>query len=142
MSENKKDFGSGFLYAEDFLIDGQFKQFDLVISDYFERNTLKSADGKPIDKPTIAFEKTTKRLVLCKSNESLLHFMTGTSDGKKWVGRKVTLAPRKIQAFGQSVFAIRVMPPPGATIRKGLFKQLGEKAVWVDPFAGSSTTKQ
>lgn len=133
----EQTYGSRFLYAEDLLVGGEFRTVELTISEYHEPGTLKSADGRLIDKPTIGFEGKSKLLVLCKTNASVIHFATGEPAGPKWIGHKITLQPRLVEAFGEDVVALRVMPPQGCTIRKSIVKRLGKRAVW-----SSGNTKQ
>lgn len=130
MDKSKDNFGSRFLYAEDLLIGGEFKTVQVVIEKYYPANTLESADRKKIDKPSLGFKDKAKLLVLCKTNSSLIHFVTGEDDPAKWVGKTITLQPRVVDAFGEKVVALRVMPTNGVMIRKGLMKRLGEKAVF------------
>lgn len=127
---NKENYGSRFLYSEDLLIGGEFKTVDVVISEVHEPGTLKSADNRSIDKWTVSFEGKDKMLVLCKTNVSIIHFVTGEIAGPAWVGKSVTLQARVVKAFGSDTTAIRVVPPVGTTLRKKLIEGLGKKAVF------------
>lgn len=126
----EQTYGGRFLYAEDLLVGGEFRTVELTISEYHEPGTLRSADERLIDKAAIGFEGKQKLLVLCKTNASVIHFATGEPAGPKWIGHKITLQPRMVEAFGDNVVALRVMPPPGCVIRKSILKRLGTKAVW------------
>lgn len=126
----KENYGSRFLYAEDLLVDGEFRTAKVTIDKFHSGGTLQAADGKLVDKPAISFAGRDKILVLCKTNASILHFVTGQQPGDKWVGHQITLQVRIVEAFGELVPAIRVIPPAGCPIRKQLIKRLGTKAEW------------
>jgi len=124
--EKKQDFGQEFLYAENLLSKGAYQTVKVKIAEVIEPNRLRSANGKPIEKHVLRFEGKSKMLVLCKTNESVLHFVCGGGPSE-WIGKEVTLAVREVEAFGEQVVAIRVMPV-GVKIRKGLMKRLGTPA--------------
>lgn len=121
-----------FLYAEDLLIGGEFKTVNLTISEFHPAGTLKSADKRSIDKNSIGFEGKSKLLVLCKTNEGVIHYTTGEPPGAKWIGHKVTLQPRVVEAFGDQVVALRIIPPHGTKVRKSILQRLGTKAEWTN----------
>lgn len=121
----KENFGSAYLYSEDLLSDGNYRKCDVTIEKVHEAGTLEKAGGGKIDKPALSFTGAKKMLVLCKSNQSLLKYATGDADPLKWVGKKITIVVRSVEAFGSKVPAIRVWP--SVPIRKGLVKYLGEE---------------
>jgi hypothetical protein len=129
MSKDKENYGEGFLYAEQLLSGGQYHTVQVVIEEFIPGNTLRAANGKMIDKPSLKFAGKDRLLVLCKTNASMIHFVTGELPDK-WVGHTITLQPRIVEAFGDQVVAIRVIPPPGVKVRRAVLKRLGEKAVW------------
>lgn len=118
------NYGSAFLYAEDMLCDGKFKAVEVEISEVHEPGTIKKADGGTVDKPALSFKGATKKLVLCKTNVALIKFAVGDASPEKWVGKKIKLVVRLVDAFGSKVTAIRVWP--SVPIRKGLVKYLGD----------------
>jgi len=124
--KEKESYGQEFLYAENLLAKGAYQTVKVKIAEAIEPNRLRSANGKPIDKWTLRFDGKAKMLVLCKTNESVLHFVCGGGPAE-WVGKEITLAVREVEAFGDQVVAIRVMPV-GVKIRKGLVKRLGTPA--------------
>ena len=128
MASDKKDFGTGFLYAEDLIRGGDFQPVTVVISEVHPPNTIKNAEQKLIDKPVIGFEKASRRLVLCKTNEAILKYVCGEQVGEGWIGKEVTLQARVVDSFGDQVTAIRVVPKSGMKIRKKLVERLGKKA--------------
>lgn len=127
----KKDdnYGSAYLYAEDLLFGGEFRTVQVTIERVIPAGELRAASGKVIDKPSLKFMGKEKILVLCKTNNSMIHFCTGELP-ENWAGKTITLQPRIVEAFGDSVVAIRVIPPPGVKVRRSVLKRLGEKAVW------------
>ena len=110
--DKKQDYGQEFLYAENLLSKGAYQTVRVKIAEVIEPNKLRSANNKPIDKPVLRFEGKSKMLVLCKTNESVLHFVCGGGPAE-WTGKEITLAVREVEAFGEQVVAIRVMPIGG-----------------------------
>lgn len=112
----KPDLGPEYLHAEDLLQNGEWKQYALTIRSTIAPNTVKSADGKLIDKPILEFSETEKRLVLNKINQRLCKCALGSAKPTEWVGKKITLHAARGDWFGQkNVAAIRVrIPEEGA----------------------------
>lgn len=133
MSGTDKPYGSAYLYSEDLLSNREYRMVDAEISKVAPPGTLKTADKKLIDKWTIFFKGMEKALVLCKTNASIIHFVTGEEPGDDWIGHTVTLQVRMVESFGEMVPAIRVIPPDGVMVRKNVRKRLGTKAVWKGP---------
>src|SRR6056297_374605 len=105
----KSELGSGYLHAKEFLKDGAWGEYTLEIQNVHPPNSVKSADGKPIDKPVVDFVETDKRFVLNGTNQRLAKCATGTSKPSEWVGKKLTLYPAQGNWFGQrDVVAIRI----------------------------------
>lgn len=128
---SKFDAGSGYLRSTDLLVDGVFRQVTLTIAEFFEAGTLQSADKTLIKQPVIGFTQTKKRLIMNKTNQEMLHMVSGTGDGAKTIGRRIVIEARKVDGFGDdNMLGIRIIPPPKMPIRKGLKKRLGEKVVW------------
>jgi hypothetical protein len=130
MSATKTDYGTGYLYSEDFLAGGEYKTVVVEVDQVFPPGTLESADRKKIDKWTLSFVGKEKRLVLCKTNVTVIHCINGNPPGDAWKGQKLTLQVRIVESFGDMVTAIRVIPPTGCLVRKNVVKRLGTKAVW------------
>jgi hypothetical protein len=127
---DKGEFGSGFLYAEDLLVGGKFLTVDLEIEKAIPPGTIQAANKKMVDKWTITFKGKTKMLVLCSTNEKIIHFITGEQAGEKWVGKTIRISPRIIRFGGDDIVALRVMPKEGTKIRKSLIERLGRPAEW------------
>lgn len=134
--KSKENFGSRFLYAEDLLINEKFQSPTVEISEVHEPGTLKSADNRVIDKWAICFANKEKMLVLCKTNVSIVRFVTGELPGNGWVGKSIKIEARVVKAFGSDTTAIRVIPPVGTTLRKKLIEGLGRKAEFKKQKAG------
>ncbi len=115
-----------FLYADDLLKDGQFRDVTLTIAEVHAANTLFGADQKPVEKMALGFAGTEKKLVLNNTNERLVRMATGSTKSDGWAGKKVTLYPVAINAFGEkNVPAIRIRTPEGTPIQMSVRKQLG-----------------
>lgn len=127
---DKFEYGSGFLYAEDLLIKGQFQTVRVEIEDAIPPGRIKAANGKVVDRWVLKFAGKDKLLALCDTNVRIVHLMTGDPPGPAWHGKAITLQVRVVEAFGDNVIAIRVVPPNGTPIRKALLKRLGTKAVY------------
>lgn len=128
MSAKTENYGSQYLYSEDLLFKQQYKTVDVVISEVIPPGTLQTADERLIDRWSLRFEGKEKTLVLCKTNASIIHHIVGDPPGPTWIGNTIRLQARVVDAFGDQVVAIRVMPPNGCMIRKSLKKRLGRKA--------------
>jgi hypothetical protein len=127
---SKFDLGADYLRGTDMLVEGVFKSFTLTIDEFFPRGSQKSEDGKLIQNHVISFKEAKKRMILNKTNEEMLHLISGTSDGTKTPGIKVRIEARAVEAFGDTCVGIRLMPFEGMLLRKGLKKRLGSKVVW------------
>ena len=129
--DKQKEYGSRFLFAEDLLSKQRYVSPTVEISEIHPPGSLTSANGQKIGKLTVSFKGRAKMLVLCKTNEAIIAIVTGEREPAAWVGKKVTLQVRIVPAFGQDVAAIRVIPPKGTILRKGLADRLGRKAEFV-----------
>lgn len=126
----ERTLGSGFLYSEDLMQHGEYKTFTLEIAEVIAANTVKSADGKMIDKPILRFVGAERMLVLNRTNQSAIPYATGQAI-RDCVGHKVTLEVRDVKSFGGIIEpAIRIMPPEGVKVRKKLAERMGTKAIW------------
>ncbi len=125
---NKQEYGTGFLYAEDLLKNQQFQTVTVQIAQVIEPNKITAANGKIVNKYCLKFVGKEKILALCKTNASMIHFTTGDPPGESWVGKSITLQVRNVEAFGETVLAIRVIPPSGTRVRKTILERLGTKA--------------
>ena len=130
MSAKTDSYGSAYLYSEDLLHKQRYKTVEVEITEVIPPGTLKTADNRLIDKWSVRFKGKDKIFVLCKTNVGILHHVLGDAPGPSWVGQTIKLQVRIVEAFGDQVTAIRVIPPTGCMIRKSLLKRLGTKAEW------------
>lgn len=127
--EKTEDYGGRFMYAEHLLVGGDYRTVAVVIEEVIPPGTLKAANGKMIDKPTIKFKGKDKMLVLCNTNVAMIRFSTGDTLENS-IGKTITLQPRIVDAFGDKVVALRVIPPAGEKVRRSVLMRLGTKAEW------------
>lgn len=116
-----KDYGPGFLHADDLIVNDKYVQAKVVISAVHQPNTIKAANGRMIPNTVLEFSGKDKRLVLCsKTNHYCVSWLSGSTDPEKWIGKEITLYPVVLQeAFGDpNVPAIRVRVPEHAAIPK------------------------
>jgi len=77
-------------------------------------NTVKAADGRPIDKPVLRFTGKDRGLVLNKTNARAIARTHGPNMDA-WVGKKIGIFQAKVDAFGErDVPAVRVWGAPVA----------------------------
>jgi hypothetical protein len=90
------------------------------------RSIEKGEDGKPKPdqrKPIIFFKesKDGRGLVLNKTNSRLIAGIYGV-ETDDWIGKRITLFPARVEAFKNTVDAIRVRPTaPGKSLKPGAF---------------------
>ena len=113
----KQDFCDGFMRAEDLIRDGVWAEWTLTIKAVHAPDTIKSPDGKSIDKPVIDFEETGKRFVLGRVNQRLLIYQIGTTKPADWVGSQVTIYPATGDWFGQKNVTTKRIRITGAKSR-------------------------
>jgi hypothetical protein len=124
---SKFEYGSRFLYAEDLIRDGAYNDIDVEIAEYHEPNTIRTEAGKMIDRPAVGFAGKSKMLVLCRTNAAIIGVVLRQRDPRQWIGGKIRLGPRVVDAFGTEVAAVRVIPPAGTVLRRGLLTRLGRR---------------
>jgi hypothetical protein len=116
-----KDYGPGFLHADDLIRNDRYTQVKVKIATVHEPNSIKAANGRMIPNVVLAFEGKDKRLVLCsKTNWYCVAWSCGSTDPANWIGKEITLHPVVLsEAFGEpNVPAIRVRVPDHAAIPK------------------------
>jgi len=69
----------------------------------------KMPDGKT--KGMISFEGATKEWMLNRTNAEALAAMFGRNTDE-WIGKRVTLFPKTVEAFGEEVSAVRIKGSP------------------------------
>ena len=100
----------------------------MKISEVHPPDSMKSADGRTIDKPVLAFEGAKKMLILNKTNVRILKAMFGFR-ASGWIGHPVTVGVRYLaKAFGQeNVPTLRIIPPEGAAVPFSVKKHMGSE---------------
>src|ERR1019366_6114933 len=90
---------------------------------------LRSLDkDKPEQKKPVLYfaesrENPPRGLILCKTNSRLIAAIYG-NDTDAWLGKRITLFPARVEAFGQTVDAIRVRPTaPAKAAKVGKFSE-------------------
>ena len=68
---------------------------EVTISGVVPKNEVRDASKKLINKPIIAFEKTSKRMIMNKVNWSILRMLHGKK-ASAWIGKKIILCVRYI----------------------------------------------
>ena len=79
---------ANFIYAGD--LDG--KEVMLTIDRVSPAGTVKRADGRLIDKPTVYFKETGRGLVMCKTNMRRVQLAHG-NEMDRWPGKKIAIYP-------------------------------------------------
>ena len=107
-------FGDGYLRAEDLICNGKWCRQTYTVTAAHPPGTIKSADGKMIDKDILEFAETHKHLVVGPLNWRLIRYATGVGSKNEIIGKQITLYPSKGNWFGQrNVAALRVSIPDG-----------------------------
>jgi hypothetical protein len=124
MPDFRSMYDSNYLYAFD------LKGRDVTVTIKEVRAVLvKNADKKQGEKKPIVFFKESKDhrgLVLCKTNGKTIASLYG-NDTEGWIGKRITLFPTEVDAFGKTVEAIRVRnKPPQQTAKAGEFAEVAE----------------
>lgn len=127
MSDDKREYGSDWLYAEDLLSKGFWTEATVKIIEFIEPNTLTTAREKKVDKPAIRVGKTGKLLALCETNKRTLRNLIGDRDVSKSVGHEITIFAAMVQSpTGGKCPGIRIRLPDKDRYPQGVRKWLGE----------------
>ena len=95
-------FPSKYLTAAD--LNG--KTFTLTIKSV-TLETMQTHDNKQVKKPVCWFEKAQKGFVMNVTNAKIVAALYG-DETDEWPGKRITIYPTKVRAFGQMSDAIRV----------------------------------
>ncbi|HOC17139.1 MAG TPA: hypothetical protein PKK95_02670 [Vicinamibacterales bacterium] len=76
-----------------------------------EAKKIKNAEQKEQKKPVVYFREShdQRGLVLCKTNAKTIAGLYGNNTDQ-WIGKKITLYPTMVSAFGAECEAIRIRP--------------------------------
>jgi len=124
----KMDLDSRFLYAEDFLVDGVWREYEMTIKKIGEKDSIKSErEGVIIKGYPIEFEETDKILVVRATNIRLIKAQHGTGNIEKLVGQKITLYPALLDQVGadRDVPCLRVRVDKNKVVPKGAKMYMG-----------------
>jgi hypothetical protein len=120
MPDFRSMYDSNYLYAFD------LKGRDVTVTiKSVEAVKVKNADKKESKKPLLRFREMKvgdeRGLVLCKTNGKTIAAMYG-NDTDAWIGKRITLFASNVDAFGQTVEAIRIKNViPAAKAKPGEF---------------------
>lgn len=78
-----------------------------------ERVPVKMRDGTTEKKVVLSFDGTERQLLSCVTNGLMIAILLGR-DTDHWIGRRVTLRPAMVRAFGKKTPCIRVAGSPDA----------------------------
>lgn len=96
-------FPSNYLKADDM----KGKDYLVIIKNVVMKELGQGKDAET--KAVVYFEKTEKGLVLNKTNATTIAgFYGGETNG--WIGKKITIGPRKTEFQGRAMMALRVSP--------------------------------
>jgi hypothetical protein len=111
MADFRSMYDSNYLYA----FDLKGKDVTVTIKEV-KAAKVRNADKKEQRKPIVFFKEShdARGLVLCKTNGKTIASLYG-NDTDGWVGKRVTLFATMVDAFGQTVEAIRIRP--GAPVK-------------------------
>ena len=114
-------YEGAYLAAEDVT-----KPITVTIAKVVPENQEKDAQGRPIDRMVLHFEKATKRWIINVSTYRVLKTMFG-KDTANWVGKTITLQRRYLKhAFGEfNVPVVRCIPPADVPVSYSIRKHLG-----------------
>lgn len=130
MSDQRDKYTGGqFLHSDDLL--AAFKSSGkrattATIREVIPGGTLTDSRKQRVEEKCLAFEKSSKVLVLNTTNHRILRMNLGVKEDE-WIGSAVTLVVRWLDCFGEKdVPAIRVWPDDGR-LPFGLRKNFGSE---------------
>ena len=116
-------FPSKYVAAED--LNG--KPITLTITNV-KLEEMQSHDNSKVSKPVVYFERATKGFVLNRTNATIIADLYGDeTDG--WTGKRITIYPTRVKAFGKEVAAIRVRDQVPAKAKPALRTPVEETTI-------------
>jgi len=110
----KKHFDYRFLSGEE--LDGKEIKVKII-----KVTTEQAFNGKEKeDVPVLHFEGKDKGVVLNRTNAKTISQVLGSPFVEDWIGKEITLYSTEVQAFGQTVPAIRVKRTASPKAMEGL----------------------
>lgn len=121
MTDFRSMYDSKFLYA----FDLKGRDVTATIASV-KKIKIKNAD-KTENKPVVYFKESKedppRGLVLCKTNARTIAAMYG-NEIEGWIGKRITLFPTMVDAFGKPTEAIRIKPMmPSKSAKAGEFAE-------------------
>ena len=103
------------MYDTEFLAAVELRGQDVTLTiDHVEKGTVKGAEGKENRRPVIYFTKKREdgrplKFVVNRTNGATIAALYG-KDTDGWRGKRITLYPQMVRAFGKTDEALRVRP--------------------------------
>lgn len=107
------------MYDQEFLAAVELRGKDVTLTiDHVEAAKVKGAEGKENKRPVVIFTKNREdgrplKMVVNRTNGATIAGLYG-KDTDGWRGKRITLYPQMVKAFGKTDEALRVRPvaPP------------------------------
>lgn len=104
----KPTLGGELLHPSDYIAAVECKGRDVALTIAgIEREDLQIRGGKKERKPVMTFRETKKKLVLNKTNASVIADLHGT-EAEGWVGKRIVIYPTTTQCGREEVECIRI----------------------------------
>lgn len=119
----KATLGGKLLHPSEYVAAVEFQGKDVTLTiAAVQLEQLQIQGGRKESKPTISFKETKKKLVVNKTNASVIAELYGTK-AEEWIGKKITMYPTRTTCGRDTVDCIRIRerrpgekeaPPPPA----------------------------
>lgn len=131
---SKYDAGSDYMRSADLLFDGAFRTAKLKIAKVHGPCELQTAAKMLITKPVLEFSNYSKKMVLNKTNQEVLHMLVGDARPEKAVGVTVCIEVREVPdpkaGKNAKCLGLRIMPRKGQPLGSAVRSRLGTPVVW------------
>ena len=103
------------MYDQEFLAAVELRGKDVTLTiDHVEAAKVKGAEGKENKRPVIVFTKSREdgrplKMVVNRTNGATVAALYG-KDTDGWRGKRITLYPAMVRAFGKTDEALRIRP--------------------------------
>ena len=134
MSNRLPMYEGNFIKAEDLPLG---KAFSFTIKSVSLPGTVEAEGKRKVDKAVIFFDGKEKSLIMNQTHYDVIKHLYGP-EFDKWAGKVVVLQRRhllKCQSGGETLYnvvCVRIIPPNGTSIRKGLMDRLGSGEPYSD----------
>ena len=116
-TERTVRFGGKLMFRGDYLSAAELEgnDLDLTIKEICEKD-VEFEEGEDVKATWIvSFEETPRQLTLNTTNAETIGQLHGV-EATEWIGKRITLYPAKVKAWGEMVDAIRVRDEVPATV--------------------------